>query len=79
MKWVVDTIRVILSIVILVFVWLNAHWSVALSLSLTFSAFEALGRRLNSNFIEIMDVHNSMADQCDWNHKSPRKAAKFRR
>jgi len=35
-----DTIRIILTIVILGFVWLNAHWSVALTLTLITIAIE---------------------------------------
>lgn len=30
----IDIVRIILTIVILIFVWLNAHWSVALALTL---------------------------------------------
>ena len=47
MKKITTIIRIILTIVLLYFIWTNSHWSVAISLTLMFIAEEF--KTLNNN------------------------------
>lgn len=62
-KIVIRSIRLFLTVLLLWQVYNHSHWSVALSLTLTFLAFESSSWLVSRNFEEIIDKHNKLVDE----------------
>lgn len=58
MKWVQLAVRVLVSIILLSFVWRNSHWSVSLSLTLVMASIEFS----NQNRLSII---KELKNRCD--------------